>query len=68
MQLSTGTVSGKFSPDPHTYQGTEGKGQAATDPQRSAQKRQHEMQRKSQDKQKAPAVTPQITYARGGDC
>ena len=25
------------------------------------------MQRKSQDKQKAPAVTPQVMYAGGGD-
>ena len=36
---------------------------SATGPQRSAQKCQREMQRKSQDKQKAPADTPQITYA-----
>ena len=36
---------------------------SATDPQRSAQKCQREMQCKSQDKQKAPADTLQITYA-----
>ena len=36
---------------------------SATDLQRSALKCQHEMQHKSQDKQKAPADTPQITYA-----
>ena len=53
---------------PHTYQCIEGKGWAGSqNTQRSAQKCQREMQCKSQDKQKAAAVTPQIMYAWEAD-
>ena len=72
MQPPTGTVTLEKLAWPRTYQYTEGlEARIRKDSlkvlKQQAQKRQHEMQRRSKEMKKAPAVTPQITYAWGRD-